>query len=157
MKKTWLKFSPLLVMPVILGLHMFLSIGDYAVPFGVSLQEDERTVERYDWRGNVVEGFSIQEITSKEEVGILILENKLKQTFAAGVLLFLVLVYSIVLEWLSRLWKVSLEGIIKIPEKWRPVMIGVVISLYAFAAFRIGAQYVELVQDSETLLHNLVP
>ncbi|MBX0356961.1 hypothetical protein [Halobacillus sp. Nhm2S1] len=157
MKKTWLRFSPFLVMPVILGLNMYLSIGDYAVPFGVSLHEEERMVERYDWRGDVVKGFSIQEIDSEEKVGILILESQFKQTFAAGVLLFLVLVYSIVLEWLSRLWKVSLARMIKISEKWRPVMIGVVISLYAFASFRIGAQYVELVHESETILHNLVP
>ncbi|RDY71137.1 hypothetical protein ACJA3J_07400 [Halobacillus sp. SY10] len=157
MKKTWLRFSPLFVMPVILGINMFLSIGDYAVPLGVGLNEDERMVERYGWRGNVLDEFPIQSITSKEEVEILILESDFKRTFAAAVLIFLVLVYSIVLEWLSRVWKVSLEGIIKIPEKWKPVMIGIVISLYAFAAFRIGAHYVRLVQESEALLHNLVP
>ncbi|WP_394218713.1 hypothetical protein [Halobacillus trueperi] len=158
MNKTWLRFSPLIVMPMILGIHMFLSVGDYAVPLGVGLIEDERMVERYDRRGNVVDEIPIQGITSKEEVEILILESNFKKTFAASVLLFLTLVYSIVVEWLSRVWKVSLEGLIKISDKWKPVMVGAAISLYAFAAFRVGTQYVELVHESETLLlHNFVP
>ncbi|WLR47414.1 hypothetical protein LC065_18155 [Halobacillus litoralis] len=155
MKKHWLRFSPFFVMPVILGLHMFLSIEDYAVPLGVALSENEHIVERYNWKGNIVAEFPKHGLTTKEEVDLFILESKFKQTFAAVVLLFLVLVYSVVLEYLSRLWKVSLEGVTKIPEKWKAVMIGVIISLYAFAAFRIGTQYIELVHECERLIHKL--
>ncbi|MBN9654037.1 hypothetical protein J0K78_07160 [Halobacillus sp. GSS1] len=157
MKKKWLRLSPIFVIPCLLVIHSYLSLGGYAVPFGIALVEGETAVEKYNWSGHIVQKVSTPKLTSGEKVQIYLMDSHFKQTFASLIMLILVAVYAILLEWLSRVWKVSLEGVMKTPKKWKPVMIGVVLSFYVFAAFHVGAQYVELVQESETLLHKFVP
>lgn len=111
----WLA-APIAVL-MIFGIQLTLEYSSYHVPFGVGMEEE--TVEKYNWRGEVVETAPLPSENVSHN-GTLIVEMELKEAF--GLLISIIAAFPLFLLMDVVLKRLGIQSSGLLPKRWENVI-----------------------------------